>query len=102
MAYQASKKNTRSGSTTWIPRPDRIPGGRPGGASAAGGRKRWSRLTRRNERDPLTITIRYRGGVEAWWYVEARGSSGAFPGYRSIHDVMREINEGTQFRRDED
>lgn len=42
--------------------------------------------------DPLTIQIRYRGGSEAWWFIEARGSSGAFPGHMCLHDVMREVN----------
>lgn len=100
MGYIKSSKNTRSGSTTWVPTVEKMRGSRPRGASRAGGASRWWKLHRRDARDPLTVTIRYRGGNEAWWYVEARGSSGAFPGYRSIHDVMAEINEGSSFRRD--
>jgi hypothetical protein len=42
-------------------------------------------------RDPLTMKVRYRGGAEAWWLIEARGRSVAFPGHMCIHDVMREV-----------
>jgi hypothetical protein len=48
-------------------------------------------LRRRNPREKLTLTISYRGGAEAWWLIEARGSSGVFPGVAALHDVMREI-----------
>lgn len=99
MAYDKGKTNNRSGSTTWIPRVDKIRGRRPAGAAAPKAASRWSSLKRRDPKAPLTITIRYRGGGEAWYYVEARGSSGAFPGYRALHDVMREVNEGAGFRR---
>jgi len=101
MGYQPSGKNERSGSTTWRPTIDKLGGSPRQGPAAPKAASRWYRLTRRNARDRLTLTIRYRGGKEAWWNVEARGSSGAFPGYRSIHDVMREINEGASFRRED-
>ncbi len=52
---------------------------------------RFSGLARRNMRDPLTMKVRYRGGAEAWWLIEARGRSVAFPGHMCIHDVMREV-----------
>jgi len=103
MAYYPTGKNERSGSTTWSPERSKLRPVRPKGASRGAAAARWFKLGKRQARDPLTITIRYRGGNEAWWYVEARGSAGAFPGYRSLHDVMREINEGSTFRRgDED
>lgn len=98
MAYNSDGKNERSGSTTWRPTVDKLRRPRPAGAAAPQASSRWSKLTRRRPSDPLTITVRYRGGNEAWYYVQARGRSGAFPGYRSIHDVMREINEGTSYR----
>lgn len=91
MAYHLDR-NTSSPSTTWTAKPDRMRGSRREGQQnvAAGGR--WRKLRRRNPKDPLTIQVRYRGGSEAWWYVEARGSSGAFPGHMALHDVMNEIN----------
>lgn len=72
-----------------------------GQAGRAAGASRWGRLSRRDKSARLTITVKYRGGAEAWYHVEARGSNGAFPGYRSLHDVMREINEGKGFRRED-
>lgn len=102
MGYETNGKNARSGSTTWVPKVDKIRGRRPGGAAAPKAASRWSTLTKRNAREPITIQIKFRGGNEAWYFVQARGSSGAFPGYRSIHDVMREINEGTGFRSRDD
>ena len=94
MAYINPKTNKRSGSTTWTPEVSKVSAGRSAGAASPKASSRWSRLTRRDARTPLTVTIRYRGGKEAWFYVEARGHSGAFPGYRSLYDVMAEINEG--------
>lgn len=58
---------------------------------------RWSGLKQRNERDPLTITVRYRGGAEGWWVVQARGRVGAFPSSMALIDVMAEINRSPEF-----
>jgi hypothetical protein len=41
---------------------------------------------------PITVSVSYRGGPEAWYEVHARGSVGRFPGYVALHDVMAEIN----------
>lgn len=61
---------------------------RPAGAS------RWSQVKRRDPKTPLDVKIRYRGGAESWWLIEARGCKAAFPGHMCIEDVMAEINEG--------
>lgn len=58
----------------------------------------FSRLRRRDARTPLTIQIRYRGGSEAWYLVEARGARQAFPGHMCIHDVMRTVNQSDSYR----
>lgn len=52
----------------------------------------WYRFPPRNPREPLTIKVKYRGGSEAWYEVHARGSVGRYPGYRSIHEIMSDIN----------
>lgn len=89
------KKNTSSPSTTWRAEPDRM-AGRPGGASRNGPKApKFLSLRKRDPREPLSIRIRYRGGSEAWWYVEARGTAQAFPGHMCLHDVMSRVN-GTQ------
>lgn len=65
----------------------------------AGGRKarvpkarHWFLGHPRNMREPITIRIRYRGGAEAWWEIEARGQTLRRPGHVAIHDLFREIN----------
>lgn len=53
---------------------------------------RLHRLPARNPRDPLHLTITYRGGPESWWEVHVRGTIVRRPGYTSLDDIMREIN----------
>lgn len=92
MAYVNPRPNVRTGSTTWTPKVDSIkaPAGRA--KKAAPGRRPFSHFSRRDPRLPLNITIRYRGGSEAWIYVEGRGAAQAFPGYLSLYDVLMTIN----------
>ena len=94
MPATKAKGNPRSSSTTWTWQRDRIRKDPAPQAAQGAKRRRWSHLGRRNAADRLTITIKYRGGNECWYHVEARGSNGAFPGVMALHDVMREINEG--------
>jgi hypothetical protein len=46
---------------------------------------RWPRSQK------LAITIKYRGGAESWWLVEARGHHGVFPGHATLEDVMHQV-----------
>jgi hypothetical protein len=66
---------------------------------AAGGQRdsapkghRWRRLPVRNPRDPLTVSVKLRGGPEMWVEVHARGDVGRFPGYVTIAEVVMMIN----------
>lgn len=67
---------------------------RPAGGHSDGAPKapRWFGRARRNPREPLTLTIKLRGGPECWYEVHARGSIGRFPGSTQLHDLMSEIN----------
>lgn len=76
-------------STTWVWERRRIEQ-RPKGPSSTSSERR-PRLSRREAREPVTLTIRYRGGSEAWWEVKGRGRSWRFPGYLAIHDVMKVV-----------
>ena len=94
-----AKRNARAKegpSTTWVHKPDRIRTGSAPQAKRAAGSSRWSKLTRRRPEERLTITVKYRGGSECWYHIQARGSHGAFPGVMALHDVMREINDGNR------
>lgn len=50
------------------------------------------RLAAREARRPLQVTVRYRGGPEAWWELSSRGRSWRFPGHVALHDVLLYIN----------
>ena len=89
MAY-VKKPNTSTSSTTWVGEVDKLRG-TPAGRARVPKAPRWSHLTRRPLNKKLTIQVTYRGGSEAWWLVEARGSHGAFPGHMCLHDVIREV-----------
>jgi hypothetical protein len=53
---------------------------------------RWRKLPPRNWREPLTITVKYRGGAEAWVEVHARGDMGRFPGYVTVVELLMWVN----------
>lgn len=84
--------NSSSPSATWIPQPARMRGSRRGAKQDGARRASFKLLRRRNPKDPLTLRIRYRGGAEAWWLIEARGTHQAFPGHLCLHDVLSAVN----------
>ena len=88
MAYVNPKWNRRSGSHTWSSKPDKMRSGGAAGRAGASKTPPFRGISRRDWAEPLTIQVRYRGGAEAWWLVEARGRRQAFPGHLSLHDVM--------------
>lgn len=47
--------------------------------------------------DPLSLTVTYRGGAEAWYAIRARGGELRIPGVICLHDVMREVYEGNLY-----
>jgi hypothetical protein len=51
-------------------------------------RSAWHHLAAWPRRERLTLVVKWRGGAEAWWLVQARGSSGVFPGYLALDDVL--------------
>lgn len=79
-------------STTWEWRKTKIR--RPAGGHSGSAPKalRWFSLPPRNPRQPLTISVKFRGGPECWYEIHARGQVGRVPGWLCIHDLMVEIN----------
>lgn len=53
---------------------------------------RWRRLPRRDMRKPLTMTIKWRGGAEAWVEVHARGDVARLPGHVTIAELCMMAN----------
>lgn len=61
----------------------------PAGQTAARAQRGpWRRFGIWPRSRDLTLTVRWRGGGESWWLVQARGSQAAFPGHLALEDVM--------------
>jgi len=96
MRSGASERSTesykRSPSTTFGWRKVKI--GRPPEGEQARRPKavRRGSLARRNWFDPLTVTIAYSGGPEAWVVIKTRGREFRRPGHVQLIDVVRDIN----------
>ena len=79
-------------SATWEWRRVKIKPPAQGHQDSAPKGHRWRRLPVRNPRDPLTLTVKLRGGPEAWVEIHARGDLGRFPGYVTIAEVVLWVN----------
>jgi len=65
---------------------------RPQGTNTARAKRgRWYGLATWPRQRRLTLTVEYRGGAEAWWWITARGRSGAFPGSLALEDVLAQV-----------
>jgi len=53
---------------------------------------RKGRPPRRNWFEPLTLTIEYSGGPEAWVVVKTRGRTFRRPGHCQIVDLLADVN----------
>lgn len=80
------------GSTTWEWRQVMIRRPAGGHSDSAPKGHRWKRLPRRNPRDPLTVTVKLRGGPEAWVELHARGDMARLPGWVTIAEVVLMLN----------
>lgn len=88
----ADDPNDCSASPTWAWRRVRVR--RPPEAHSDSRPKgdHFRRLPRRDPREPLKITVSYRGGSEAWYELHARGGVLRRPGVISLHEIMTIIN----------
>jgi len=79
-------------STRWAFKRVRV--GRPPEATGTVRAQRAHRyaLPKRDPRVPLTVTVKYRGGPECWYEIQARGTVWRFPGWVSLHDAMEQVN----------
>lgn len=82
-------------STTWETRRVRINRAPQASVDSAPKALRWRRLPPRDPRKPLTCTVKWRGGPEAWIEVHARGDIGRFPGSVCIADLVMWMNSHT-------
>jgi hypothetical protein len=78
-------------STTWAWRYVRVTPPPEATTQHRRSRSRWHGLYRVPERDKVTITLKWRGGAQAWILVEARGRHGVFHGATALVDVLTEV-----------
>ena len=52
---------------------------------------RFSGLSAWRRREPLTLTVKYRGGPEGWIEVRARGRVAMYPGSLYVLDVLQDV-----------
>lgn len=60
-----------------------------GNVTAPKGRHAWHRFARWPRKRPLTVTLYYRGGTEAFIAVKARGVEAYLPGHIQLIDLYR-------------
>jgi len=78
-------------STTWEWKKVRMRRPAGGHSDSAAKPLRWRFRSPWDKRRPLTLTVTFRGGAEAWVEVHARGSAGRFPGHVALIDVLEEV-----------
>lgn len=78
-------------STTWTWRRVRVSSGAPQPGRAPGEAGHHAPLARRNRREPLTLSVSFRGGPECWWEIKARGRTWRRPGSLALHDVLSQL-----------
>lgn len=81
-------------STTWEWRRVKVRRRPQGTSTARRRRSTGAQMAPRNAVDPLQIVVRYRGGAEAWWRIDARGETYIMPGWVDIESAFRMINDG--------
>lgn len=79
-------------STTWEWRRVKIRRAPEAPANQRGEAAPPSPLVQRNPRDPLTLTLKLRGGAECWCEVQTRGRTFRYPGATAIYDIVEDIN----------
>lgn len=81
-------------STTWVWERRKVRAA-PTGPAARRAKPGLKSLSQRDPRQPVTITITYRGGAECWWELRARGQIVRLPGHLAVHDVFLWVNGHT-------
>lgn len=81
--------NKRTPSTTWGWRKVKISPAPPGRRGQPPEGRHPALGCTRDPRKPLSVTIVYRGGAEAWWELRARGIVLRRPGHVALDEVLR-------------
>ena len=81
-------------STDWVWESRKIKRHSPPHQGSANAVSSAPRLAVRDRWSPLTITLIYRGGAEAWYQIRARGRVWHFPGHLCLHDCIEAVNTG--------
>src|SRR5215213_8195219 len=92
-------QNDCSPSTTIVWETARIPRRRQPQSTAAAKQRPKSLLVTREEREPLFLTVTYKGGAEGWVIVQARGRVVPVPGWWSLLELVLDVNSDAWGRR---
>jgi hypothetical protein len=88
--HEGSSEHT-FGSTSWRWKLVKVAGPPEAKGQRAAHSRGFRRLPRWPMRQPLHLTIKYRGGPEAWVEIHSRGEIARFPGSTCIFDVLCHI-----------
>jgi hypothetical protein len=79
-------------SPTHGPTACKIPSAAGTALASQSARRAVRRVSRRDWRRPIWITLKYRGGSEAWWEITFRGETRRYPGHLSLHELGSIVN----------
>lgn len=91
--------NQAQPSTTVVWETVKIPRRRRPTGKAAAKQHPKALLVTREEREPLFLTVTYKGGAEGWVVVQARGRVVAVPGWWSLLELVLDVNSDSWGRR---
>lgn len=92
MPSSSKPTNTYLGSTTFEWRRVKIQRAAQPQQNSVPKALRWWHLPKRERTQWLTLRVKYRGGPECWYEIDARGSKGRVVGVTALHDLLEEIN----------
>jgi hypothetical protein len=90
-----NRSNTRSISNTLSLKGRTLREPPPGQQASPARRAATSRLSARDVRKPLTITVRFVGNGDCEWVIEARGKRYKAAGCENVHEVLARLSRAS-------
>lgn len=93
-----SEPHRRSVSTRVVWKPVKIESAPQGTRGAPPKASARLSLGSRDLREPLTLTVAFRGGAAGWWDVQARGQRLWVPSHQWFAEVLFDLYQGSRSR----